>query len=62
MKTAIIKSKNDITQELEVEGTGELISCMDRQEDRSFWEVKIRGRKGTCCRWILDSSIKEEAD
>lgn len=59
MKTAIIKSKNDITGLLEVEGEAEILTCMDRQESRGFYEVRFIGDNTTHCRWVDNESITE---
>lgn len=59
MKTAIIKSKNDISGLLEIEGEAILLNIMDRREGQGFWELKFIGGNTTHCRWVNNESITE---
>lgn len=42
----------------EYEGEAILISCMEKKENRSFWEIRfINNLNNTCCRWVNNSDI-----
>jgi hypothetical protein len=62
MKTAIIKSKNDVTGLVETEGKAILLNVMDRREGQGFWELKLIGDNTTHCRWVDDESITESEE
>lgn len=61
MKYAPVYLKNRITGSMEYKCEAVLLNCMDKIEDRSFWELKyINDMSTTRCHWVDNSKIYEK--